>query len=61
MISKINEMVLSLVARLHSEKGQAMAEYGLLLALIAVIVAVSAALLGTAITGTFDDVIAQLP
>ena len=40
----------------NTEEGQTMAEYGLLLALIAVIVMVAVAALGTRITGVFDSV-----
>jgi pilus assembly protein Flp/PilA len=42
------------------EEGATMVEYGLLVALIAVIVAVGAGLLGGAIDQLFDDVTAQL-
>ena len=39
-----------------SERGASMVEYGLLLALIAVVVAVAATLLGTSIATLFDNV-----
>ena len=42
------------------DKGASMVEYGLLVALIAVIVAVAAALLGDAIAALFDRVTATL-
>jgi pilus assembly protein Flp/PilA len=42
------------------EDGQAMAEYGLILALIAVVVAVVMLTLGTQITGTIQSVIDKL-
>jgi len=42
------------------EDGQAMAEYGLILALIAVVVAVVMLTLGTQITGTINSVISKL-
>ena len=42
------------------EDGQAMAEYGLILALIAVVVAVVMLALGTKITGTINSVINAL-
>ena len=41
---------------LEDKKGQTMAEYGLILAAIAVVVMVAALALGTAITGKFDEV-----
>lgn len=46
--------------RFESEKGATMVEYGLMVALIAVIVAVGAGLLGIGIDQLFDDVTAQL-
>lgn len=42
------------------EEGQAMAEYGLILALIAVVVAVVMLTLGTKITSTINSVISSL-
>ncbi len=44
----------------ESERGQTMAEYGIILALIAVICAVAVGLLGGGITGTLDKVTAKL-
>ena len=49
-----------IAARTESERGATMVEYGLLLALIAVIVAVAAAALGTSVTGIFNGVTAKL-
>lgn len=43
------------------EEGATMVEYGLLVALIAVVVAVAAALLGTQIAALFDNVRGRLP
>ena len=45
---------------LKREEGQAMAEYGLILALIAVVVAVVMLTLGTQITSTINSVINKL-
>jgi pilus assembly protein Flp/PilA len=42
------------------EEGQAMAEYGIILALIAVVVAVVMVTLGTQIKGTINGVISSL-
>ncbi|WP_200950727.1 Flp family type IVb pilin [Arthrobacter sp. Soil762] len=47
--------------RLASEKGATMVEYGLMVALIAVIVAVGAGILGLGIDQLFQDVNGQLP
>ena len=53
----INETVLRLIARFQtSEEGASMAEYGLLLALIAVIPVGGAGTLGEGINGTFEDI-----
>ena len=45
----------------RDDRGASMVEYGLLVALIAVVVAVAAGPLGDAIAGLFDDVAAQIP
>ena len=46
---------------LTNEEGQTMAEYGLLLALIAVVVMAAVLLLGPKIAGVFTNVTNQLP
>ncbi len=43
-----------------ADKGATMVEYGLLVALIAIVVAVGAAVLGIAIDGLFDEAAASL-
>ncbi len=60
MLSKINEALLSIVARFQGENGQALAEYGLLLALIAVVCIAVLTLLGLAVQGTLSSVTAAL-
>ena len=50
-----------LMARFRSEDGQALAEYGLILALIAVICLLALGAVGLAISGTLDDVAAAMP
>jgi len=50
-----------LMARFESEKGQALAEYGLILALIAVICIAVLGVVGLAISGTLGDVAAAMP
>jgi len=50
-----------LIARFRSEDGQALAEYGLILALIAVICLATLGLVGAAISGTLGDVAAAMP
>lgn len=41
--------------KLGAEKGATMAEYGLMIALVAIVVSVGAAFLGTSIDTLFDD------
>ncbi len=56
MLSKINEALLRFVARFGREEGQALAEYGLILALIAVIAIATLTALGLAISGTLGSI-----
>jgi pilus assembly protein Flp/PilA len=56
MFSKISEAVLKLFVLYKDEEGQALAEYGLILGLIAVVAIAALTLLGTAITGKLDSV-----
>ncbi len=56
MLSKINEVLLRFVARFEREEGQALAEYGLILALIAVIAIATLTALGLAISGTLGSI-----
>jgi pilus assembly protein Flp/PilA len=61
MLSKINEFVLRLVARFQSEAGQALAEYGLILALIAVVCILTLTALGLAISGKLGAITSAMP
>ena len=56
MLRKIRASVMGLVGRFRSEGGQALAEYGLILALIATVSIIAATALGLAVSGTFDIV-----
>ena len=56
MFSKINEAMVRFMSQFEREEGQALAEYGLLLALIAVICLGTLAALGVAISGTLGSV-----
>lgn len=59
---KIYATLLALVEPLRrDERGATMVEYGLMVALIAVVVAVGAALLGTGINDLFTTVEGNLP
>lgn len=60
MFSKINEALTRFVARLHGEEGQALAEYGLILAIIAVAAVISLGVLATALSGTLSGIAGSL-
>jgi pilus assembly protein Flp/PilA len=61
MLSKINDFVMGLVARFRSEAGQALAEYGLILALIAVVCILALTALGLAVSGKLEAITAAMP
>ncbi len=61
MLSNITVAVLRFVARFEREKGQALAEYGLILALIAVVAIAGLTVLGIAILGQMDAITAKMP
>jgi pilus assembly protein Flp/PilA len=56
MISKINEALVSFMSRFEREDGQALAEYGLILALIAVVCLIALTALGVAVSGTLGSI-----
>jgi len=56
----LNTLFSAMWARLRAESGQTMAEYGLLLAVIAVVVVVAAIFLGTQISSIFSQVGAKI-
>ena len=60
MFSKINEAMVRFMSQFEREEGQALAEYGLLLALIAVICLAALGALGLAIAGTLGSVTGSL-
>ncbi len=60
MLSRISEFFVGLVARFRSESGQALTEYGLIMALIAVVCMAALGLIGLAIAGFLDDIAAEL-
>jgi pilus assembly protein Flp/PilA len=55
-LTSLYQIVLGLLERLRAEDGQTMAEYGLLLAVIAVVVVAAAIILGTDISSLFVKV-----
>ena len=56
MFSKINEAIMRLFVLARDEEGQALAEYGLILGLIAVVAIGALTLLGAAITGQLGSI-----
>ena len=60
MLTKINEVMLRALSAFEREKGQALAEYGLILALIAVVAILALTALGLAISGKLDNVTGAL-
>lgn len=52
----LHNFVSTLIARMRAEEGQTMAEYGLLLAVIAVVVVAAAIFLGHQISTIFSNV-----
>jgi len=60
MFSKMNEALLSVIVRFQRQDGQALAEYGLLLALIAVVCILALTALGLAIAGTLSKITGKL-
>lgn len=61
MLSRISEFVTGLVVRFRSEAGQALAEYGLILALIAVVCILALTALGLGVAGQLDAIAAKMP
>jgi Flp pilus assembly pilin Flp len=61
MLSKISGFVMGLVARFRSEAGQALAEYGLILALIAVACIFTLTALGLAVSGQLSSITDAMP
>jgi len=60
MLSRISEFFVGLVARFRSESGQALTEYGLIMALIAVVCMAALGVIGLAIAGFLDDIATAL-
>jgi pilus assembly protein Flp/PilA len=60
MLSSFCQMALGLIGRMRAEDGQTMAEYGILLAVIAVVVVVAAIVLGQDISSLFNKVAGDL-
>ncbi len=61
MLSTISAALLRFVARFEREEGQALAEYGLILALIAVAAILALTALGVAIAGQLGAISGAMP
>jgi Flp pilus assembly pilin Flp len=55
MLNSIFAYITTLALRMRSEEGQTMAEYGILLGVIALVVVIVAATLGSSISGLFSN------
>ena len=60
MMNGLFDLVGMLVARMRAERGQTMAEYGILIAVIALIVVVAAVVLGGSISTLFGNTAAKV-
>jgi pilus assembly protein Flp/PilA len=56
MFSTINEALRKLFSRVQEEAGQALAEYGLIIALVAVVLIVALGVLAGGIDDVFNDI-----
>lgn len=61
MLSHVGSVLLGLVSRWEREEGQALAEYGLILALIAVAAILALTALGVAVAGQLGAISAVMP
>jgi pilus assembly protein Flp/PilA len=61
MLATVGPFLRGLIARWEREDGQALAEYGLILALIVVAAILALTALGVAIATQFDAIVAVLP
>ena len=55
MLNNLFDYVSMLVLRMRHQEGQTMAEYGILIAVIALVVVVAAVLLGSSISALFNS------
>jgi pilus assembly protein Flp/PilA len=60
MLNNIMNFCTMLMVRMQREEGQAMAEYGMLVAVIALVVIVAAVVLGSSISGLFSSASSKL-
>lgn len=55
MFNSLFDVVSMMLIRMRSDKGQTMAEYGILIAVIALVVVVAAIFLGSSLQGLFSS------
>jgi Flp pilus assembly pilin Flp len=60
MMNSLYKLVGTLIARVQREEGQTMAEYAILVTVIAVVVLVAATLLGSSISSIFNSLSTHL-
>lgn len=60
VISKLKQLASQLISKVGAEAGQSMAEYGILIAVIAVVVVAAATLLGGSISSLFSSLAGDL-
>jgi pilus assembly protein Flp/PilA len=60
MLNSLFQLASAFIARVQREEGQTMAEYGLLIALIALVVIVAATSLGSSISSVFNSVAGKI-
>jgi pilus assembly protein Flp/PilA len=61
MFDRFNHWTVALFARIQREEGQAMVEYGLILALVSILGIAALTLIGTDVKSAFEKVAAALP
>jgi len=61
LIRSLRQLFFNAKDALHNESGQTLAEYGLILVLIAVVVFLALQLTGTTVSGMYSNVAAQFP
>ena len=60
MLNSFSAYITTMVMRLQREEGQTMAEYGILIGVIAVVVVVAAVVLGSSISSLFNSTSGKL-
>lgn len=61
MLSNFSAALQRFFVRIANEEGQALAEYGLIIALVAVALIGALGVLALGISGTFDEIVSKMP